>query len=138
MKFKHPSNSASQTLTPSDTRLLVRETLRISANLASAPPPSPAAALVAAQEQIPIQDSSFGGLVDDQFLNSSFKLICCEEIDGRRWQYFAESNSSVGSGGSKQLRKNSIRAVSLQTPQAPVDVSIFYEMLFYSILFIIV
>ncbi|KAL0422196.1 UNVERIFIED_CONTAM: hypothetical protein Slati_3242500 [Sesamum latifolium] len=40
MKLKHSSNSASQTLTSSDTRMLVRETLRISANLASAPPPS--------------------------------------------------------------------------------------------------
>ncbi|KAI3445542.1 hypothetical protein Pfo_002207 [Paulownia fortunei] len=121
MKLKHPSNSASQTLTSSDTRLLVRETLRISANLASAPPPSPSAAAVVAQERTLLQDSSFGGLADDQFLDSSLRLICCEEIDGRRWQYFAENNNSVRSSGSKQLKKNSIRAVSLQTPQAPVD-----------------
>ncbi|KAK4438414.1 protein root UVB sensitive 6 [Sesamum alatum] len=121
MKLKHPSNSASQTLTSSDTRMLVRETLRISANLASAPPPSPAAGALAAQDRALLQHSSFGGLVEDQFLDSSLRLICLEEIDGRRWQYFAESNNSVRSGGSKKLKKNSIRAVCLQTPQAPVD-----------------
>ncbi|PIN21986.1 hypothetical protein CDL12_05307 [Handroanthus impetiginosus] len=120
MKLKHPSSSASQTLASSDTRLLVRETLRISANLASAPPPSPVP-VVAAQERKLLRDSNFGGLVDDQFVDSSLRLICCEEIDGRRWQYFAENNNNVRSRGSKQLRKNSIRAISLQTPQAPVD-----------------
>ncbi|KAL0335318.1 UNVERIFIED_CONTAM: protein root UVB sensitive 6 [Sesamum radiatum] len=121
MKLKHPSNSASQTLTSSDTRMLVRETLRISANLASAPPPSPGAGAVAAQDRTLLQDSSFGGFVEDQFLDSSLRLICCEEIDGRRWQYFADNNISVRSGGSRKLKKNSIRAVSLQTPQTPVD-----------------
>ncbi|KAL0357243.1 UNVERIFIED_CONTAM: protein root UVB sensitive 6 [Sesamum calycinum] len=124
MKLKHPSNSASQTLTSSDTRMLVRETLRISANLASAPPPSPGAGAVAAQDRTLLQDSSFGGFVEDQFLDSSLRLICCEEIDGRRWQYFAENNISVRSGGSRKLKKNSIRAVSLQTPQTPVDVGV--------------
>lgn len=118
MKLKNPSNSASQTLT-SETRLLVRETLRISANLASAPP-SPTAA--APQESPLLQDSSFGGLVEDQFLNSSLRLICCEEIDGRRWQYFADDcKVGGGSAGSKHLKKNSIRAVSLQTPLSPAD-----------------
>ena len=52
-------------------------------------------------------------------MDSSLRLICCEEIDGRRWKYFAES------GGSKRLKKGSIRAVSLQSPQAPVEVSLF-------------
>ncbi|KAL6545678.1 Protein root UVB sensitive 6 [Orobanche gracilis] len=123
MKLKHPSNSASQSLTSSDTRLLVRESLRISANLASAPPPSPVSAAVTALDRALVQDSSFGGLANDQFLGSSLRLICCEEIDGRRWQYFAENNYNNGfrSSGSKQLKKNSIRAVSLQTPQAPVE-----------------
>ncbi|KAL7119735.1 hypothetical protein ACP275_02G080300 [Erythranthe tilingii] len=125
MKLKQPSNSASQTLTSSETRLLVRETFRISANLASAPPSAPAAAAVADQERISLRDSNFGGLVEDQFLNSSLKLICCEEIDGRRWQYFADNEISVRSGGSKQLKKNSIRAVSLQSPQAPIDLLAF-------------
>ncbi|KAK4476804.1 hypothetical protein RD792_015964, partial [Penstemon davidsonii] len=118
MKLKNPSNSASQSLTSSDTRLLVRETLRISANLASAPPLS--------QEAAPErQDSSFGWIVQQQFSDSSLKLICCEEVDGRRWQYYAENNNDVNSvrrsNGLKQLKKNSIRAVNLQSPQAPVD-----------------
>ncbi|KAK6159705.1 hypothetical protein DH2020_003086 [Rehmannia glutinosa] len=123
MKLKNPSNSASQSLTSSDTRLLVRESLRISANLASAAPPSPAPASVAAQERALVQDSSFGGLVNDQFVDSSLRLICCEEVEGRQWQYFAENNNNIGvrSSGSKKLKKKSIRAVSLQTHQAPVD-----------------
>lgn len=136
MKLKNPSNSASQTLTSSETRLLVRETLRISANLASAPPPSPSAA--APQDRPLLQDSSFGGLVEDQFLNSSLRLICCEEIDGRRWQYFAEDyNVGGGSAGSKHLKKNSIRAVSLQTPLSPADVSSNRFLCCFSFLFLL-
>ncbi|CAI9765280.1 unnamed protein product [Fraxinus pennsylvanica] len=114
MKLKHPSNSASQTLTSSETRLLVRETLRISANLASAPPPP------AVSERELIRDSNFGGLVEDQFVDSSFRLICCEEIDGQRWKYFADNNS-VKTSSSKKFKNNSIRAVSSHDPQAPFD-----------------
>ncbi|GER29253.1 hypothetical protein STAS_05095 [Striga asiatica] len=123
MKLKHPSNSASQSLTSSDTRLLVRESLRISADLASAAPPSPPAAAKAAQERPLVPDSSFVGLVKDQFLDSSLRLICCEEVDGRRWQYLAENsyNDGIKSSSAKQSKKNSIRAVSLQTPQAPIE-----------------
>ncbi|KAL3843632.1 hypothetical protein ACJIZ3_001035 [Penstemon smallii] len=119
MKLKHPSNSSSQTLTSPDTRLLVRETLRISANLASAPSPS----LTENSSATERQGSGFVGLVEPQILHSSLRLICCEEIDGRRWKYFAEDNDSVGrsSIGSKQLKNNSIRVVSLQSPKAPVD-----------------
>lgn len=132
MKLKNPSNSPSQTLTSSETRLLVRETLRISANLASAPPPSPSEAAVAPQE---LKTSSFSGLVDDQFLNSSLRLICCEEIDGRRWQYFADDNIGVSNVAVKQLKKNSIRAVSMQTPLSPVDVSITGLLLHFNFFF---
>ncbi|XP_071936020.1 protein root UVB sensitive 6-like [Coffea arabica] len=114
MKLKHPSNSTSKTLSATtssqDARLLVRETLRISANLASAPrpalPPPPISA--AADGNV----ATFG-LVEEQFLNSSLRLICREEIDGRRWEYFADLDNS------KQFRKNSIRAVSLHSRQAP-------------------
>ncbi|XP_059648320.1 protein root UVB sensitive 6-like [Cornus florida] len=113
MKIKQSSNSASQTLTANtsqDARLLVRETLRISANLASSPPPSTVAA-----ESGGLRREASSGLLDEQFVDSSLRLICCEELDGRRWKYFAET------GGSMQFKKGSIRAVSLQTPQAPVD-----------------
>ncbi|KAK2987001.1 hypothetical protein RJ640_024899, partial [Escallonia rubra] len=114
MKLKQPANSASQSLTATtsqDARLLVRETLRISANLASAPPP-----VAAESGGLRPQDARFG-LVEEQFVDSSLRLVCCEEIDGRRWNYFADN------GGSKQFKKGTIRAVSLQSPQAPVDVS---------------
>ncbi|XP_073022472.1 protein root UVB sensitive 6-like [Primulina eburnea] len=114
MKLKHPSSSASRTLTASETRLLVRETLRISANLASAPPQSPV------PEKTLVHDSGFGRVVEDQFVDSSLRMICSEEIDGRRWNYFAES-SGGRSNGAKKLKKNSIRAVSLHSPKAPVD-----------------
>ncbi|CAK9179087.1 unnamed protein product, partial [Ilex paraguariensis] len=116
MKFKHSPNSPSQTLTATtsqDARLLVRETLRISANLASAPPS--ASSLVAA-ESIGLRPREANlGLVEEQFVDSSLRLICCEEIDGRKWNYFAEKDNF------KQFKKSSIRAVGLQTHQAPVD-----------------
>ncbi|XP_051145703.1 protein root UVB sensitive 6-like isoform X2 [Andrographis paniculata] len=123
MKLKDSSNSASQTLASSDSRRLVRETLRISANLASAPP-----CTTEAKERPALQDSSFGGAVADQFLDSSLRLICCEEIDGRRWNYFAHDDGDGNRGfkqlkksSSKQLKRNSIRAVSLQAPRAPSE-----------------
>ncbi|KAF5952389.1 hypothetical protein HYC85_010333 [Camellia sinensis] len=98
--IKPPSNSAAHT--SHDAHLLVRQTLRISANLASSSSSSssPPANL---------------GFVEEQFVDSTFRLICCEEIDGRRWNYFADN------GPSNQFNMPSIRAVSLQTPQAPVQ-----------------
>ncbi|CAL5380025.1 unnamed protein product [Camellia sinensis] len=98
--IKPPSNSAAHT--SHDAHLLVRQTLRISANLASSSSSSssPPANL---------------GFVEEQFVDSTFRLICCEEMDGRRWNYFADN------GPSNQFNMPSIRAVSLQTPQAPVQ-----------------
>ncbi|CAO2829853.1 unnamed protein product [Amaranthus hypochondriacus] len=93
-----------------DARILVRETMRISANLASAPPSMP---LV--PPTLPESKNLKLGLVEDEFIDSSLRLICCEEIDGRRWKYVAE-NDSFGN-----FKKGSIRSVPLQTPLAPVD-----------------
>nr|GMD40765.1 protein root UVB sensitive 6 [Ipomoea batatas] len=105
MKLKPPSNSASQTLTATtsshDARLLVRETLRISANLASAPPSS-----------VP---------TEPLLLDTSSRLLCCEEIDGRMWKYFPDG--SVSCGAMQPKKKSSIRAVGLHSPQTPIDVS---------------
>ncbi|KAI5658187.1 hypothetical protein M9H77_26980 [Catharanthus roseus] len=115
-----PPKSSSQTLTATtssqDARLLVRETLRISANLASAPSPSlPIPTVVAEAERA--RDVASFGLVEEQFVNSSLRLICREEIDGRRWEYFADINNK-----SKQFKKTSaIRVVSLQSPQGPIN-----------------
>nr|GMD45552.1 protein root UVB sensitive 6 [Ipomoea batatas] len=103
MKLKPPSNSASQTLTATtsshDARLLVRETLRISANLASAPPSS-----------VP---------TEPLLLDASSRLLCCEEIDGRMWKYFPDG--SVSCGAMQPKKKSSIRAVGLHSPQTPID-----------------
>ncbi|CAH8279081.1 unnamed protein product [Arabidopsis lyrata] len=103
VKLKHHSPPDTISSSSSDSvRLLSRETLRISASLASPPvddlpphsPPSP----------------------DSQFLHSTLRLICCEEIDGRRFKYVAESD------GSGRFKKNSVRAISLESPQTPFDV----------------
>ncbi|XP_047328913.1 protein root UVB sensitive 6-like [Impatiens glandulifera] len=118
MKLKQASNTTTQTLTGTasqDARLLVRETLRISANLASAAPSS-SSAMVAA-ESIGLRPEAVNfGLLDEQFVDSTMRLICYEEVDGRRWKYLADN------GETKKLRNgSSIRTVSLQTPKAPVD-----------------
>ncbi|KAK9286852.1 hypothetical protein L1049_015258 [Liquidambar formosana] len=117
IKLKQAPNSAAQTLTTSqDARLLVRETIRISANLASSSSPSPPSAPSSVSSLVTSEARNLG-FVEEQFIDSSLRLICCEEIDGRRWKYVAEND---GSGRFKKGR-GSIRAVSLQTPQDPVD-----------------
>lgn len=115
MKLRR-SSSPAQTLTSSsqDARVLVRETIRISANLASGPPSMPVI-----PPTMPESKNLRLGLVEDEFIDSSLRLICCEEIDGRRWKYVAE-NDSFG-----DFKKGSIRSVSLQNPLAPVDVCFF-------------
>lgn len=60
------------------------------------------------------------GFVEEQFVGSSLRLICCEEVDGRRWKYFAE-NGGGGGASEKQFKNGSIRAVSMHSPQAPVE-----------------
>ncbi|PWA69361.1 hypothetical protein CTI12_AA298860 [Artemisia annua] len=103
MKFtRRPSAPATSS---QDAHLLVRETLRISANLASssAAPPS---------EDV-IRSSEIKRL-EDQFVDASLRLICYEEVDGRRFKYLRNASSS-------NSNSNSIRAVSLQSRQAPLD-----------------
>lgn len=123
INLKQSSGSTTQTLkstatatSAQDARLLVRETLRISAGLASAPPDSAVPSLSSASGGG--SENRKLGLAEDEFVGSSLRLICCEEVDGRRWKYVAESDASTG-----KLKKNSFRALSLQTPQAPADVS---------------
>ncbi|MBA0556058.1 hypothetical protein Golob_026192 [Gossypium lobatum] len=109
------STSAAQTLTSQESRLLVRETLRISASLASNAGLSSSTGKHEGAA-IPLMDENRRmGLVGDEFRDSSLKLICCEEIDGRRWKYVAEKDSFGN------FKNNSIRTVSLHTPQAPLD-----------------
>ncbi|XP_077231708.1 root UVB sensitive protein (Protein of unknown function, DUF647) [Tasmannia lanceolata] len=101
--------SPAQTLASSqDARILVRESLRISANLASSPPSSsPASAQTLAEVKF--------GLVEEGFVDSSLRVLCCEEIDGRRWKYV------VAQKDGERFRKGSIRAIGLHTPEAPVN-----------------
>ena len=120
IKLKQSQNSAAKSVASStEARTLVRETLRISASLASSPPADsvpPTLSLAGPQAR------KFG-IVEDQFIDSSLRLICSEEIDGRRWNYVAENDLS---GRSKN---GSIRAVCFQKPQAPIDVSSYIMLL---------
>ncbi|PRQ19635.1 putative Root UVB sensitive family [Rosa chinensis] len=107
-----PANQTLTTTTAQDARLLVRETLRISATLASSPSAPPAEPL------LPLDNRNHHQLrLGDDFVGSSFRLICCEEIDGRRWNYVAEPDSSTGT-----FKKGSFRALSLHSPQPPLEV----------------
>ncbi|KAJ9687744.1 hypothetical protein PVL29_016280 [Vitis rotundifolia] len=106
MKLKQ-SPSPQTLATSQDARLLARETLRISANLASSPAPSAVASSPEARNV---------GIVDEQFVDASLRLICCEEINGRRWNYVVDNEGGNGRG-----RNGSLRAVCSQNPQAPVD-----------------
>ncbi|KAH9627142.1 hypothetical protein KSS87_018382 [Heliosperma pusillum] len=114
MKFRQ-----SQTLTSStssqDARLLARETLRISAQLASAPPSAP-------PTPTPLESKNLKlGFVEEEFVNSSLRFICCEEIDGRRWKYLAENHDDSSSSSNLIFKKGSLKSVCLQTPQAPIE-----------------
>ncbi|KAI3956024.1 hypothetical protein MKW92_018933 [Papaver armeniacum] len=103
------TSTATQTLTNSqESRLLVRETLRISANLASSPSPQK---LVVSEKE----SSSNYVVVEDELVNSSLRVICREQINGRRWKYVAETDGSSG-----RFKKASLRSFSLETtPQDP-------------------
>uniref|UniRef100_A0A2P2LVI1 Protein root UVB sensitive 6-like n=1 Tax=Rhizophora mucronata TaxID=61149 RepID=A0A2P2LVI1_RHIMU len=120
IKVKQSPSTTAQTLTGTtssqDARLLVRETLRISANLASSSSNAVASVPPVSQgESVSLVDARRFGLVEEDFVDSSLRLICCEEIDGLRWKYVAEND------GFGRLKKNSIRSVSLNTRQVPVE-----------------
>ncbi|CAH8364143.1 unnamed protein product [Eruca vesicaria subsp. sativa] len=51
----------------------------------------------------------------DDLPHSLLRLICCEEIDGQRWKYVAESD------GSGRFKKNSFRAISTESPRTPLE-----------------
>ena len=135
------STSAAQTLTASssslsahDARLLVRETLRISANLASSNSNATESPPLSLADSVENQSRNRRrlGLVEEEYVNSSLRLICCEEIDGRRWNYVAEKDSLSGT-----FRKGSIRALTMHTPPAPVEVQFCFSH-FFQILYLCV
>lgn len=129
IKLKQSANStaAAASSAAQDARLLVRETMRISANLATSSSPigvggGGAAATLLQSES---DETTAFRLVEDQFVDSSLRLICSEDIDGRRWNYVAERDRSG------KFKRNSIRAISLQSPQAPAEVTFTVSFLYY-------
>ncbi|KAJ8445810.1 hypothetical protein Cgig2_027891 [Carnegiea gigantea] len=118
---------AAQTLTTSsqDARFLVRETIRISANLASARCSSTSASTNSSPSAIipptvsvpPLESKNLRlGLVEEELIDSNLRLLCCEEIDGRRWRHLAENDAASG-----RFKNGSIHSVCLQIPQAPIE-----------------
>jgi hypothetical protein len=55
------------------------------------------------------------------------RFICCEELDGRRWNYVAETDSDG------KFKNNSFRSLSLQTPKPPIDVCCSYIPISFSL-----
>lgn len=110
IQFKQSPPSAQTLVSSKDARTLVRETMRISANLASAAPS------IQTESHESRQELRFG-VSDEGFVDSSLRVLCCEQIDGRQWKYVAET------AGSGRMRKSSIKTIGLHAPQAPVNVS---------------
>ncbi|CAN6458223.1 unnamed protein product [Victoria cruziana] len=92
--------------TSQEARVLVRETMRLSANLASAN------ASLAAPEPALLRPEMRIGLVSES--RPEARVICSEELDGRRWNYVVEADPSG-------RFSHSMHAVALQTPKNPID-----------------
>ena len=110
------TNAMAQTLTAASSssstshdtaRLLLCEMLHISANLASSPSNSakPPLSLGDLPESQSLNQRRLG-LVEEEYVNLSLRLICCEEIDGHKWNYVAGKDALSGT-----LKKNSIHAL---------------------------
>ncbi|ONK73081.1 uncharacterized protein A4U43_C04F26960 [Asparagus officinalis] len=109
IQLKNGPTSA-QTLAQ-EARTHVREAMRTT--LASSSPPSQAADQIHATTEV-----KFGPKMQEfaavESMNS--RVLCCEEIDGRRWNYVVEME------GSRSIKKGaSVRVVSLQSPMTPAD-----------------
>ncbi|XP_039133560.1 protein root UVB sensitive 6 [Dioscorea cayenensis subsp. rotundata] len=111
ISLKRPS-TPSQNLTlagASEARSLVRDAMRTT--LAAPPVSSPLA------EQISPAELRFGPALDGFVVDGmASRILCCEEVDGRRWSYVAdvEPSGSLRTG-------SSLKAVALQNPVAPID-----------------
>ncbi|KAK1310090.1 hypothetical protein QJS10_CPA08g00952 [Acorus calamus] len=83
-----------------DARIIVREAMRVT--LASSPPPAEAEAAVEMKTTTAVE---------------GVRVLCSEEVDGRRWRYVAEVD------GSGRLRKGAaVRVVGLERrPEVPMD-----------------
>ncbi|OAY68669.1 Protein root UVB sensitive 6, partial [Ananas comosus] len=107
-----------------ETRGIVREAVRATAaaTLASSPP---AAAPPSPIDQIQAE-VRFGppvaGLAAAPAAAAE-RVLCWEEVDGRRWSYVVDVGEGRGGRGSR--KGSAVRAVSMQTPVAPLEVRVF-------------
>lgn len=125
IRFKNSPASAQTLARPAaqDARILVRETMRVTAaaTLASAPPLStpplttlPEKVRDAELRFLPGRELGLLGKPD------ALRVVCLEEVDGKKWKYVA-----VEEGSGKLRMGTSVKAISLQhSPMAPVDVSL--------------
>ncbi|RZR75090.1 hypothetical protein BHM03_00049155 [Ensete ventricosum] len=113
------SASSAQALTGGgapDARGLVRDA--VCATLASPPlgshPPLPQRQADWSQAEI-----RFGPPVDGLALDAvpAPRVLCCEEIDGRRWSYVVDDGGHPG----RARRGSAVRAVAMQSPMAPLE-----------------
>lgn len=101
-----------------ETRDIVREAVRASAAATLASPP----ALPARDDWIQA-GIKFGPAVDPGLAlvaPAAPRVLCCEEIDGRRWSYVLDDVE--GPPGTKARRGPSLRAVPMQSPVDPLEV----------------
>jgi hypothetical protein len=101
----------------------------------TAPPPSPPDARFAVREAVKstIADPSPGaGRLDAPAPTPAVEgFLCLEEIEGRRWKYVvdgAAGNRRKGRRGSAVPLGASVRAVPLQSPLPPAEVSASVEL----------
>ncbi|KAG0463350.1 hypothetical protein HPP92_018854 [Vanilla planifolia] len=106
---------------PKEVRVLVHDAMR-TATLASSPAMLPQQASQQSTAMVPDQIGSaeikMNGFIADELVSSAAAttVLCCEEIDGRRWNYVVEANRP------RMLRRgSSLKLVSLQSPVAPID-----------------
>ncbi|WOK94548.1 protein root UVB sensitive 6-like isoform X1 [Canna indica] len=116
------STSSAQTLARGgvpETRGLIREAVRATAaaTLASSPPIAPPAPTL--QEDRIRAEVRFGPPVDAglALVEPAPRVLCCEEIDGRRWNYVLDVEGPPG----KSRRGPSVRVVPMQGPVAPLE-----------------
>ncbi|RZS18674.1 hypothetical protein BHM03_00051000 [Ensete ventricosum] len=116
------SASSTQTLTrhggyAPEARGLVREAVRANAaaTLASPPLSSPAQPQAErTQAEVRFGPTVGGALALDA---PTPRVLCCEEMDGRRWSYVVDVEGLSG----RAHRGSSVRAMPMQIPVAPVE-----------------
>ncbi|KAH0460154.1 hypothetical protein IEQ34_010817 [Dendrobium chrysotoxum] len=113
IQLKHSPASAA----PNEARVIVRDAMRTAA-LASYPSLLPPPPPPMAPDQVVAAQVRFGGPTADTHatVEAQPRVLCCEEIDGKRWNYVVEAE-----GPRMSRRGSSLKAVSLQSPGAPID-----------------